>query len=224
MNNKIGLLVGGLVLLLVSTAGATTTSQVACGSVGSAGNGNVAFTTMSAATVNGSSVVSGGVATITCTGFTVPSGQTLDSLTVEVTDDANSSLGTNSQITWTWTYTGELISPQPNGLNKENGSSSGFEFNTCVGSGTLSCNTLETFTTNTTYTAGGTTGSFIFKVTPSATGLGGDGLGLTGADSAAVAIQFTYGPTASVPEPASLLLIGSGLIGLGVFARRKRRN
>ena len=223
MNNKIGLLVGGLVLLLVSTAGATTTSQVACGSVGSAGNGNVAFTTMSAATVNGSSVVSGGVATITCTGFTVPSGQTLDSLTVEVTDDANQSLGTNSQVSWTWTYSGEPVSPTPNGLNSETGTGTGLSFNSCVGTGTLACNVLETFTTNTTYT-GATTGSFSFTVTPSATGMSGAGLGLTGSDSAAVLIQFTYGPTASVPEPASLLLIGSGLIGLGVFARRKRRN
>jgi hypothetical protein len=37
-----------------------------------------------------------------------------------------------------------------------------------------------------------------------------------------VFISFTY--TSSVPEPASLLLIGGGLIGLGVFARRKRRS
>jgi hypothetical protein len=67
------------------------------------------------------------------------------------------------------------------------------------------------------------TGTLSFTVTPLSTG-GDSGIGAAGDDSAEVLIAFTYSSTSSVPEPASLLLIGGGLIGLGVFARRKRRS
>jgi hypothetical protein len=63
-----------------------------------------------------------------------------------------------------------------------------------------------------------TTGNFVFDVSPSATGVGGAGLGRTGSDSAQVLIEFTYGQMSSVPEPASLLLLSGGLIGTLLFA------
>jgi hypothetical protein len=73
------------------------------------------------------------------------------------------------------------------------------------------------------YTGGQTTGNFFFDVTPTATGVGGAGLGPTGSDSAQVLIEFSYGPVASTPEPSGLILLGSGVLGLAGMIRRKVR-
>jgi len=50
---------------------------------------------------------------------------------------------------------------------------------------------------------------------------GSVGLTATGFEDFGVTAVFTYGPTITTPEPASLLLIGGGLIGLAVLVRRK---
>ncbi len=221
MNRNMGLLVQGAALLVVSAVCAAASPMIPCGSVGSAGNGNVAFTSSS-----GDASASGGSGTITCAGFAVPSGQTLIGVVVEITDDALESTGADSQITWNWSYSGESLTPTPGGTFTEDGNA-GLTFGGCSGTGTLACDTTATFDTAALYTGPVTTGSFTFDVTPSVTGTGGAGLGADGSDSASVSIEFlTSGATAppTVPEPASLLLMGSVVIALAGFARRKRWN
>lgn len=60
-------------------------------------------------------------------------------------------------------------------------------------------------------------------VTASSAWVAGGLLMAGGSDGAAVMESYTYVPTVvSTPEPGGLVLLGSGLLGLGCFFRRKR--
>lgn len=222
MKTKVGLIIGGLGLLLRSTAGASTLPAPAevCGGVGSA-SGQVTFTSATNGAL-GSASISAGVGTISCiASFAVPVGDLLTGLIIEANDDAQQPATSSSQVSWTWTYTGtQGLTPIPGGTFSE--TSVGSTFGACSGTGTLVCDGEATFNLNTPIlsTSGTvTTGTIIFTV--SAANLGGDnGVGPNGSDSAQVLIQPVFSaPGSNVPEPATLLLIGSALVGLGVFSR-----
>jgi hypothetical protein len=77
MHKNIGLLVGGLGLLLVSTAGATTTPLTLCGSVSSGTGGSTLYTLTGAPNpgpIGSATDNPDGTGTIMCNGFTVPLG------------------------------------------------------------------------------------------------------------------------------------------------------
>jgi len=208
MKRNICLLTGGLDLLLASSinAKADTSPLTECGEVLS-GVGNPAFISADSGP-GGSASISGGVGTITCNGFKVPTGFALTQVTVETLDNAS---GVIDPVNWTWTYSGEPLTPTPAATNSEDSSS------TLSCSGTLQCNGFSNFSTINPYSGGQTTGAFSFIVTP-----GGN---LTGQDNAEVSIDFTYVPTSTpppaTPEPGSLMLLWTGLVAMGAGLRRK---
>lgn len=213
-----GLLIGILFCVGIATAGSISETCLPGGAVlGGAG------TPPLVPTISGDGV---------CAAFTIPSLQTLTSIVVSIQGDYSGGAGAGTGITNTlnWTYTltdeggGSVTAAGFAGTSTEqvqgNSSSGPFTFNGtgCAESG--SSNT-EFCTTNVGISSGVIDA---FAITAQGSWAAGSiGLNPAGVEDFNISVTFNYLPTASIPEPASLLLVGSGLIGLGVLARRRRR-
>lgn len=166
-----------------------------------------------------------------CAAWTVPTGMTLSSVVVTIAGDyslgAGPGTGVTNTLNWTYTLTdqggGNISAAGFNGSSTEqvlgNSGSTNYTF-TGAGCAQAGTSQQEQCTTGVFFTSGIVDS---FAVTAAGTwGINSQGLLSSGSENFAISVTFNYSPTASVPEPASLLMIGSGLIGLGVFARRKR--
>jgi len=204
-----GWIVIALALLMTSYAGASSFSET-CGSV---------------AAPTGTNPVLTGAGPITCPAFTVPANDTLTS--VEMLIENTFSQGVTGQTnTIQFTYSGT-------GFDAVTGLTTTSTSNPTSGS-----DGGATDTGNVTAQVPGSTCSEVasvdvacfeetpvgtsFSMTVSSSWIQG-GTTSSGADGVTITAIFTYVPTATIPEPTSLVLIGSGLLGLGYLARRKRK-
>jgi hypothetical protein len=162
-------------------------------------------------------------APVTCAGFTAPVGQTITSEDITVNNDFSSGLGTTTDtVTFTYNLVGFNFSSLT-GTNSGVGVSGVPVFTGSAGS---SCSIPGAFGNavaidcrdNVSATTVGPIGFSVFSTWTAG------GLQSNGAETINISAFFTYSvPTVTTPEPATLLMIGGGLIGLALVARRKKR-
>jgi len=166
---------------------------------------------------------------VTCAAFTIPMGDTLTAVDILVDDEFTGAAGA-STITYTYTITSGNFTPNWTAVASGSGISG-------AGAPSAGCATTSTTPPTNAYDCSYSpfsgisnppTGSYgpVTLTVSDAWGAGSAGLLSGGATILNVYEYDTYSatpPPVTTPEPASLLMIGGGLVGLAILSRRKRR-
>jgi hypothetical protein len=169
---------------------------------------------------SGSVPLTGQPVTLTCPAFVVPASNTLTGVELELIDDAQGPSSIGSTIQWTWnTFVG--VSQLGSQINIET-SPDGATFGPCSALGGSIVNTCPSFLGPyaQNIAAGGTFNAVSVNASAIATA---GGLSSGGSDSVRLFVQYDLTPQTGVPEPVTLSLVGFGLLGVGLLARKRRK-
>jgi len=218
----LGLLVVALFCISTMYATSITCNQSAAGNGNPAtfvGNGTIGGTGGAQSTFTG--------VTFVCNAPTVPSGDTLNSVTVSVIDSFSGGIQAQTNtVNFSYTFnnfsgvTGLTSSSSSTPSSGENGVATdlGGIINEAPASPVQCSSTSNTLISCTELSPA----ALSFSIVGSSTWVTG-GIGNGGSDGMNIIASYTYSPTVTTPEPASLMMIGGGLVGLALLARRKRK-
>jgi hypothetical protein len=216
MEHNLGLLIVALFCLTSMYASTAVGTCNATGGADPAVNTNPPGTTPQP-------VMSGVV--FTCVAFTIPVGSTLTSVDLSIGNDYSlGAIGSTNTVQFSYVITGftatALTTSVTGGITSSAGGIvSQAPLGGCTATG---ANAVDCLDGGLSMINPPTTSFGAVTVTGSSTWLAG-GAGPNGSDQFNVQELFTYSPTVTTPEPGSLFLIGGGLIGLALAARRKFR-
>jgi len=199
MKRVFALIIG--TLFLAAFASATSITPVEC-TVG----GNTGGYSPAAGANSGS-------ASFSCGGFTAPAGDYIDSVTVEVFNSFTGGAAGSNSFTFTWS----------NGISafaNTDTASGGIASTLYSGTPTSPISQFSSETNLVDHISG--TSTLAFAGFTESVSIAGGTLASNGHLFADAFVTYDYLPSTTTPEPGTLAMIGSGLLGFGMLLRKRR--
>jgi len=162
---------------------------------------------------SGAQGANSGSASFSCGGFTAPTGTYIDLVTLTVTNSYTGGASGGNSFTFTW-------SNGVSAFSNTDTASGGIGSTLYTGNPTSPSSQFSSQTNLVDPISGTSTGSFAgFTESLSVAGGTLSGNGHLFGD---VTVTYDYLPSSTTPEPGTLAMIGSGLLGFGMLLRKRR--